>query len=112
MKKILVGSLIVLVVFAVAGPALAGPYHTSIGVVADSSDSKVLVMTRVDLSGAPDQSFLVTKATEILGPEGQPLPVTALQAGDYIREECLVRPDGQFEVHRITVLAPSTGSGI
>lgn len=111
MKKILSGSLIVLMVIVVAGPALAEPYHTSTGVVADSSDSKVLVITWVDHPSAPDQAFLIAKDTQVLGPEGQRLPITALQAGDYVREECTLRPDGKREVRRITVLAPSTGFG-
>lgn len=111
MKRILVGSLIVLMVIVLAGPALAGPYHTSTGVVTNANGAKVIVLTRVDLSGAPDQSFLVTKATEVLGLDGQPHPITVLQAGDYVRVDCLARPDGQFEIHKITVLALSTGYG-
>lgn len=112
MKRLVAATVVVLLGVGVAGPALGEPsFHTSAGVVADWSDSKVLVLTRVDLRGAPDHEFLIAKDTEVLGPDGRSIPITALQVGDYVREECLARPAGQPEVRRITLLTRAESGG-
>ncbi len=107
MKKTLaIGTLIVFSALTMAATALAGDYHTSTGVVSPSSDSKILVVTRVDLPSVPDHRFVITDKTQIMGTDGQRLALTDLRAGDYIREECQVKPDGTFEARKIVLLTP------
>lgn len=107
MKKLLtVGSVVVFMGLALGGPALAGEYHASTGVVAPSKDANVLVMTQVDKPSVPDHQLLITKDTQILGSDGQPMALAELRASDYIREDCIERADGKFEARKIVQLTP------
>lgn len=107
-KQFGVGSMIVLMGLAIAGTALGGEYHTSMGVVGPKYHSKTLVVYRVDLSTVPTHLFVITDKTEIWGEDGKPIAFDKLQEGDYIREEYLRRPDGSFEAVKITVLTAET----
>lgn len=52
----------------------------------------------------PDQLLAITESTHIIGPDGRPLALTEIRVGDYIREKCVLRPDGKLEAQKIEVL--------
>lgn len=109
-KHLAIASVVVLLSLALIGTALAGPYHASRGVVGPKpkGDSNVLVMYRVDLPSVPTHLFVITEKTQVFGADGKPIPFAKLQEGDYIKEECMRRPDGKAEARKITVLNAET----
>ncbi len=45
--------------------------------------------------------------TKVINEAGHPIPPTALQPGDLVREECLVVGDGTFTAQQIRLLRPA-----
>ena len=99
MKLVMVVLAVVLLLW---GPGLAAADHEGMGLIVAAGPGRVTMV-----ENSHRHSLVLARTTQVTDDAGNPIPVTALGAGDYVREACVPQPDGRFIAKRIVVLRPA-----
>ncbi len=106
MRKALTFIAIALVVVLLMGSeAYNAEFHRSSGLVVDVDPSKGTVLLT---ENGHARELVVGRLSLLFDDQGKGLKeLKALQVGDYVSEECILRRDGQFIAREIRVLRPA-----
>lgn len=99
MRRIVIGTVTALLIWGVAGLAMADRPHTAKGKIVSADRTRVIMV----LENGHRHTLELSRATMVYDEFDRP-SAQVLEPGDLVQEDCVSLPDGRFVARRITLL--------